>query len=336
MPHASDDPARRFQVERVRRADVEVVVLRDLAARSEAHVVPALGDACLRFRLIRGADTWPVIAEPPTDQAFRDQATRYGIPILYPWPNRIRGGRFSFRGQAYALPVTSADGHAIHGLARSQPWEILEADADRDGAFVRAAVIVGGEGSPFPFRSRLVVEHRLSGATLTVAAVARNEGTAPMPMGFGLHPWFGVPLGSGSARADCELTVPAGGVWELQDSIPTGRVLPASGPLDLRTARRLGSAQLDDVLTGLTLEDGWFTSILRDPIARREIRVRSDRRFREHVVYAPGDRAVVCLEPYTCATDAFNLEAGGIAAGVIVLEPGAGWQGVVTIEARWD
>jgi aldose 1-epimerase len=37
----------------------------------------------------------------------------------------------------------------------------------------------------------------------------------------------------------------------------------------------------------------------------------------------------VALEPYTCATDAINLQQRGVDAGLLVLGPGGKWQGVV-------
>lgn len=47
----------------------------------------------------------------------------------------------------------------------------------------------------------------------------------------------------------------------------------------------------------------------------------SDAQFRELVVYKPPRRSSICFEPYTCPTDAINLEAKDIPAGVIVLSP---------------
>ena len=40
----------------------------------------------------------------------------------------------------------------------------------------------------------------------------------------------------------------------------------------------------------------------------------------------PPHRQAVCLEPYTCVTDAVNLQQNGVAAGWKVLPPGERWQ----------
>ena len=43
-----------------------------------------------------------------------------GIPILYPTPNRVRGGRFTFEGRDF---VFRDDGqNSIHGLVLRAPW----------------------------------------------------------------------------------------------------------------------------------------------------------------------------------------------------------------------
>jgi aldose 1-epimerase len=49
--------------------------------------------------------------------------------------------------------------------------------------------------------------------------------------------------------------------------------------------------------------------------------------FTNVVVFTPPHRHAFCVEPYTCATDAVNLEAHGRQAGWRVLPPGGRWAG---------
>jgi aldose 1-epimerase len=334
MGQGRESAGARFGTSRTAIGAVELIVLHDRAVGSEVAVAPGLGNNCVRFRVRTNDGSWQVLGEPEDDAALVERTSRYGIPILYPWPNRIRHGRFRIGGVDYELPASSPGGHAIHGLVRGLAWRVDTVGQDDRGAFSRASVRVDdGSGERLPFRSILTVEHRLSARTLTVSADATNEGATTMPMGFGLHPWFGLPLAPGGSRGSSELLVPALSYWELDSLIPTGRVLPAEGPRDLRAWRPVALGPLDDVFTDLQRETGWFTARVRDPTSGRAISVRSDSAFREQVVYAPEQRDVVCLEPYTCATDAFNLEARGIPAGVILLEPGESWTGAVVIEA---
>ena len=46
---------------------------------------------------------------------------RNGTPVLFPFPNRIRDGKYSFGGKSYSIPV-GTKGHAIHGFAIAANW----------------------------------------------------------------------------------------------------------------------------------------------------------------------------------------------------------------------
>ena len=51
--------------------------------------------------------------------------------------------------------------------------------------------------------------------------------------------------------------------------------------------------------------------------------------FRELVLFTPPHRKAVCLEPYTCPTDAVNLAARGLDVGWQVVAPGQSWHAAV-------
>jgi aldose 1-epimerase len=331
-------PNGRFGVVVEQRAGEHFITLQDRTDLNQAILVPGLGFACIAFQVTTRQGDWHVLAEPPDDALLKQQATRYGIPILFPWPNRIKDGHFTFGGQEYQLPRPPGQQHASHGYARLWPWTVEQVGADDDRAFCRASVSLGQhDGDAWPFPTHLIVEYSLSsaegGAKLSLRAEATNIGAQMMPMGFGLHPWFPLPLGPDGDRDACEIRVPADSYWVLDDLITTGERRPISQAFDARAWRPLGGVHLDDVYTGLALEDGWFAAQVRDPSSGRQISVRSDAAFREHVVFAPPNRSTLCLEPYTCPTDAFNLQARGIDAGVVVLDPGERWVGRVEIVA---
>ena len=315
---------------------LNVVTLSDLDGESMATLVPEYGFACTGFRVISQGEPWNVLHEPPDLSAFLTRPTRYGIPILFPWPNRIRDGRFTFEGREFQLPLAPGAPHASHGFVRQRPWTVHAAGTDERGAFCRASIDIGeGADDGWPFPCRLTVEYRLCGSVLSIQADAENLGTSPMPMGFGIHPWFDAPFGPTGTRGEMELRVHASSIWELDETFcTTGNIRPVEDGFDARVWHALEDRFVDDVFTGLALQDGWFVAELRDPSSGQQITVRSDGAFREHVVFAPPYADVVCLEPYTCTTDAFNLAARGLDAGLVVLEPGQIWRGVIEIEAR--
>jgi aldose 1-epimerase len=107
--------------------------------------------------------------------------------------------------------------------------------------------------------------------------------------------------------------------------LPTGRCLPVNADNDLRSGLRFADAQLDDVLTQLSFQDGLCTSQIFDVATRARISISSDREFSHCVAFKPPHGEAVCLEPYTCMPNAFELEASGVDTGLQILAPGGSW-----------
>lgn len=122
-------------------------------------------------------------------------------------------------------------------------------------------------------------------------------------------------------------------MWELGNLIPTGRIVAPPPDRDLSRGLALGDLEFDDVYTGVTALGAW-EAVYADPAAGVELALRSEANLRELVVYTTRESGIVCLEPYSCATDAFNLEARGIPAGMTLLPPGAVWRTCVTFIPR--
>ena len=109
-----------------------------LEAQSErAVIVPAAGCQCLSYSV--GA--LDIIAGPPNPDSWRAHPHRGGIPILFPWPGRIAGARFNFKGREYLLPTNEpARGHAIHGFACERPFRV-----SRQGPYYVTAILDSSE-----------------------------------------------------------------------------------------------------------------------------------------------------------------------------------------------
>jgi aldose 1-epimerase len=187
----------------------------------------------------------------------------------------------------------------------------------------------------WPADYRIRVTYRLAGRSLRVEANVDNPDRRPLPFGLGYHPYFRVPLTASGAADDCWVTAPAHGYWELQESLPTGRVLPVDAGRDLTEFRRFRELNLDDVLTRLRdmpapETDGLVDrGIVREGQKMPALFLQSSPAFRELVAFTPPHRQAICLEPYTCPTDAINLQARGVDAGLLVLPPGGTWSAVV-------
>lgn len=331
----------RYEVRRQTRENETIVQLVDRESEAEACLVPGIGAQCATFRVPCGAQLVDVLAPPPHLAALKADPVRYGNPILFPFPGRIREGVFTFAGRRIELPINDrAHRAAIHGLVLGKPWDVVEEGAGEEGAWVTCRLHTADHPDleavfPFPFEIRYT--YRLREGRLESEIQVTNPGEGPLPMGLGLHPWFPLPLSDKGRRAECKLRAPVRRVWELDGLIPTGAVREAAPQRDLSRGVTLGELEFDDVYTGLNEgvgPGGWSRSTYTDPGTGVEIAVLADGRFRELVVYAPGSRGVVCLEPYTCAPNAFNLAAEGIDGGMTVLQPGEIWSAQVTYAVR--
>ena len=293
-----------------------------LEAQSErAVIVPAAGCQCLSYRI--GA--LEVIAGPASPDVWRDHPHRGGIPILFPWPGRVAGARFTFEGREYRLPVNDpAHGNAIHGFASERAFRVT-----RRGPYFVTALLDSSDYSdldaiwPWPFA--LEIDYEV-GNGLRLKARITNTGDTSMPFGFGAHPYFHAPLNPKGLRDALEIQLDADARWPMDASmIPTGATEPLAGKFDLRAPRSLGVDTYDDAfhMAPVSNDDASTPRArLIDPSLKIAIEVRADVRFGDFVVFAPPNNPVVALEPYTCAPDAFNLDARGVAAGMRKLAPG--------------
>jgi len=238
--------------------------------------------------------------------------------VLLPWPNRLRNGRWTWRGRDLQLPVTSPESpSAIHGLVGWQPWTALAVEDER------ATVATVVEPHPgYPFRLAAAVDYVLTADRLTVTARVRNVGVEPAPFGAGFHPYFSVGATDDGDIGEAELTLPARTALVLDGGLPTGERTPFDGAVG-----RIGDRALDDALTDLVRdEDGMARVALRGPAGELELAV--DPAWQWLQVFT-GDtlpegrrRRSLAVEPMTCPPNAL---ADGV--DLIVLEPGAEWSG---------
>jgi aldose 1-epimerase len=291
-----------------------------LEADSErAVIVPGAGCQCLSYSV--GA--LEIIAGPPNPDSWRAHPHRGGIPILFPWPGRIAGARFNFKGREYLLPVNEpARGHAIHGFACERPFRVA-----RQGPYYVTAILDSSEHPdlqkfwPWPFVLEINYE---VGNGLRLRARITNSGNSTMPFGFGAHPYFHAPLDPRASRDAISVQLDANSRWLLDASmIPSGPPVPLAGKYDLRVPRPLDAETFDDAFRMTVATDASAPRArMIDPSLNLAVEVRADPAFGDFVVFAPANNSVVALEPYTCAPDAFNLATRGIDSGARELAPG--------------
>jgi aldose 1-epimerase len=245
---------------------------------------------------------------------------RYGFPVLFPTPNRVRDSKFTFDGQTYTFPANERT-HFIHGLVHKLPWKAGAASADAKSASMET-YLDWDSSQPnfklFPIKHRLSLRFTLDSHGVKLAFTVDNQDTKRLPFGFAFHPWFQI-LGS---RTETYLQVPAQKHMEAEGLLPTGRLTDLAGtPSDLRKPVSLEMLKLDDVFWGLTPKDipGYEA---RD--IGVEVSLGGSPEFTHMVVYTPPGRPFFCMENQTCSTDAHNLHAKGMEKEAHLLIAGQG------------
>lgn len=304
-----------------------VVRLLDRDVGSSALVAVGYGFNCFSFICPIGGFPREFLFAGEGFPSRHHKPSHHGTPILAPFPNRIRGGEFIFHGQTYRLPRNDHDKNAIHGLAIDRPWRIIEHGSDSTGAFVTGNFQLSRDwperAECWPGDFSLTITYRLQGLQLDCETTVQNLASSEIPFGFGTHPYFRFPLEPGTPFEKVTLSVPAGQIVELDECLPTGRLQGLSPDNDLRNGMRLSRRAFDDVYTSLAVgADGSVRHTLRDETARAQLELIHGPEFPFAVVYTPPDRQSVCIEPYTCVTDAVRLEGSGFSTGLWRLESG--------------
>jgi aldose 1-epimerase len=244
----------------------------------------------------------------------KGKVTHSGIPVLFPWPNRIAGAHFDWDGSSYDVPVTEpATGAGLHGFACHARWQILQSDTDQvTGEFILSRD-AAEHAADWPADAGLRLTYQLAERSLLARATVFAPGPQPLPFGLGFHPYLRVPGSFDQWLLQCDAT----SHWPLQEMIPTGEILPVPPELDFRQPRAIGDAHLDDVLTGLP---GVTAMSRRAALIGPEtsIELFSDPAYRDYVLFTPASRDAVAIEPYTCTTDAVHMDSRG---GWRVLQP---------------
>lgn len=316
-----------------------IVNLKNAQSGSTARVAVDRGFNCFQFMAHLSDGRIVDVLEAPED--FADggaRQTHHGNPLLFPYPNRIESGRYSWDGSDYLLTADrvlfDTTGNAIHGLCLDRPWRIVQQSEEKVTGAFQLSRDAPDRQQFWPADAKIEVSYQLIGSCLRSEIHVCNPSEQPLPWGFGTHAYFRVPLSSDSAVAQCRLTVPATKVWELNDGLPTGIKTDPPPHLQLLNGCSFDGLSVDNIYSEVVAEVGVVTCRIDDPDAGVCVEQRCCDDFRELVVFTPYWNRSVCMEPYTSVTNAINLQRKGIDAGLRILAPGSEWQGWIEIEAR--
>ncbi len=247
--------------------------------------------------------------------AYVAQRKTMGIPLLYPWANRLGSERFEVAGRDVELagvtpPLRLDDnGLPMHGLLAGVPgWEIERYEPSGDDAVLAARFDLAEHDDllrAFPFPHEVLYEATLEGPTLTITTTVVASHGSPVPVSFGYHPYFVLP---GVPRADWDIEVPVTEQLRLDNlMLPTGETVMAHvlvGPLGART-----------------FDDAYLAPAEGAPFVLsgggRRVEVAFDAGYPYTQVFAPEADDVIAFEPMTAPANALvtGVDLPVVAAG---------------------
>ncbi len=278
--------------------ELERITLRDRSSALTATFVPDAG--MIGISLAEGELEF--LGRRRGLDAYVTDAKTMGIPILYPWANRL--GADHYRAEGAQVHLTTGEGRVrtdphgapIHGVLAAYPgWKITE----RSPESLTATIDYGTDEllAAFPFRHVLTQRITLADRTLSIATTVEPTAAVPVPLCFGYHPYFTIP---GVPRAQWELGTPAMRHLPVDErGIPTGAHEPlpaASAPL----AERVLDDGFDEVAPG---------SVFTIAGGEHRIDVSFDAGYPAAQLFAPAGDDLIAIEPMAAPTDA--LRRGG-------------------------
>lgn len=285
------------------------IELRSRGAR--AVILPEYGGRVHQLFVEREGVEEPLLFSPTDVTQYEARPTRGGAFPMAPWPNRIAQGRFSFRGREFQVPLEGTP-NAIHGLVKATPWRVVARTA-------RVLELAAPFDERWPWVGSAWQRFEIGDGGFRMKLEVRAE-REEFPAGCGWHPWF---RRDAFGATDVAVTLSAAAVYITKDDLPTGEVIAPAGDLDFRTGAAIGSRRVDACYRGLTgpVEVDWGKMRLTMDVSSPEPHV---------MLYTPPD--AFCVEPQSCAPDAFNLAARGVSStGMAIAAPGR----PVTFETVW-
>jgi aldose 1-epimerase len=236
-------------------------------------------------------------------EAAAARGSSAGIPLLYPWANRLAEPRYRVLGREVVLdrssPLLHFDEHGLpmHGVPWPLlPWIVTEARQD----FIAAQLEWSSSNlfAVFPFRHRveLAATLRPDGFTIETTLVASSE--SPVPVSFGFHPYLGF---SEPSRGNWHLKLPA-----MRKLVLDGRGIP-TGDEELFAGfdAELDENSFDD---GFALIEEQTTFSVIGAMCKVSVELLAGYRYAQ--VFAPKDKDYIAIEPMTAPASALTSSRG--------------------------
>ena len=215
--------------------------------------------------------------------------------ILFPFANRIKGGKYKFKGEDYQLDCNEPNAdNAIHGLVFDKTFSLDVIDERADRAKVRLSYTEKNPPEGFPFKYEIEATYTLNETELILKINVLNIGETAFPFNLGWHPYFCIEDFDSSFLAfNSHKEV----IFD-NDMIATG-IAEAMVP----NPYSLKDKKLDDCFVLLDKSVDFYNN-------QDKITIEGKPKSRYLQIYAPPGEKRLAIEPMTGISDSFNHKRG--------------------------
>ena len=247
------------------------------------------------------------------DDGIDDYFNTHKSALLFPFPNRVKDGNYSFNGKNYQMYLNEPKlKNSIHGLVFDKHFKIENSNVTSNEAKISLSYTSDGliKGYPFKFIFHIEYSIKINGEIITTIEI-QNMDEKTLPFGIGWHPYF-----TAQNLENSTLSFDSHEHFIFSErSIPENIVRS-----ELPTKLIIGNKMFDDGF-----------SLSKDSVQFDDPRYKLNLKFSNNItpylqIYTPSHRKNIAIEPMTCATDALNNKYG-----LLALEAGEVFQWEITL-----
>lgn len=281
------------------------ITLTSADGSTSAEFVPGANMVCCSL-VVDGAE---LLDRRRGVRAYAEQGKTMGIPLLYPWANRL--ARFGYEAAGKHVSLSEDDsriprddnGLPIHGvLPGLLRWDVVVKSGSGSGSSDAVAAELSWTSDEllelFPFPHEVRCEAALGKSELTLTTIVTASGDGAVPVSFGYHPYTRVP---GAGRDEWVISLGAANRLVLDErSIPTGERTPVD--------------REPFALAGVSLDDGYDAAPapaeFSAAAAGNKLIVEFLAGYSYAQAFAPPGQEFICFEPMTAPTNALGSGDG--------------------------
>ncbi|PXX30581.1 aldose 1-epimerase [Arenibacter sp. ARW7G5Y1] len=291
-----------FAINKIPFGSTYLIQLRNEYTSEYVTVIPEMGASICQICLACNNNLHPLLwAVSDEDELYKEGLPQYRGSLLFPFPDRLEKGKYTFENIEYTLPCNEANHkNALHGFFNNQSFQVLHLNYHKEEASVELFYKYDGTLEGYPFACSVTIQYVLDANGFSCKTKVQNMSGRRMPVGMGWHPYFRIT----EDPSQYEVLVPAEASFiTREDYINTGKKLPIGN-----IGKFLKIDNFSFNVFALDQDKDSANTIVRDKKKKLDITIDSYG-FPFLQLYVVDNKAIA-IEPCTCIGNAFNNGIG--------------------------